>query len=208
MQTITLKARTGRAFPLVTGAALAVVNTTGHQVVDTWAVGETTGQLLSMAHTRMALGRLFVGASDVLYGSDREPMLSFVADTSPGTHDTLVPACDEARYRQLGYESHHDNCADNFRSALAALGLEAPELVPAPLNLFMNVPVSGAGTFQIEAPRSRPGDMTVLRAMAPATLVLSACPQDLVPTNGSMQKPQDVELRLYGVGEASEAEIE
>ncbi len=206
MQRITLQAGTGRAFPLRPGEAFALVNTTGNQVVDTWGLGDGARRQLSVPHTRMALGRLFVGAGDVLLDSDREAVLDFVADTSPGAHDTLVPACDEARYRQLGYDGLHDNCADNFRLALATLGLQAPDIVPAPLNLFMNVPVSSAGTFQIEAPRSRPGDMVVLRATAPTTVVLSACPQDLVPTNGSQQEPQDVEVHLYGIGEASMAE--
>ncbi|MGH3371738.1 MAG: urea carboxylase-associated family protein, partial [Nocardioidaceae bacterium] len=99
MTPITLAARTGRAFRLGVGDSIAIVNLFGQQVVDTWAVSAVDpATVLSMAHTRMANGRLAVQAGDALVGSDREPMLTLESDTSEGHHDTLIPACDPARY--------------------------------------------------------------------------------------------------------------
>jgi uncharacterized protein YcgI (DUF1989 family) len=194
---ITLVARTGRAIRLGVGDSIAIVNLFGQQVVDTWAISAVDPTtVLSMAHTRMANGRLFVQAGDTLVGSDREPMLTLETDTSGGHHDTLIPACDPARYRQLGAIGHHDSCADNFRDALQELAISAPSHVPQPLNLFMNVPVGTDGTLGIEPPESRPGDRVTLRAVQPIVLVLSACPQDLAPTNGAHREPRDIELRL------------
>ena len=206
-RTSILEARTGRSFQLGAGESIEIVNTHGQQVVDTWAVDRTRPQVvLSMQHTHMSLGRLTVHEGDVLNGSDRMPMLEFVADTSAGLHDTLVPACDLARYQQLGATSYHDNCADNFVSALrdvlpdggTALAPDRSTAVPAPLNLFMNVPIAGDGTIRIETPPLVPGGAVTLRALRPVIVVLSACPQDLAPTNGRLQQPQDVEVRLLG----------
>ncbi|GGR40416.1 uncharacterized protein YcgI (DUF1989 family) [Nocardioides luteus] len=197
MDAITLVARTGRAIRLGAGDSIAIVNLFGQQVVDTWAVSAidpTT--VLSMAHSRMANGRLAVEAGDTLVGSDREPMLTLESDTSGGRHDTLIPACDPARYRQLGVVGHHASCATNFRDALQALAVPVPSQVPQPLNLFMNVPVAGDGSLGIEPPTSRPGDRVTLRAVQPVVVVLSACPQDLAPTNGAHHEPRDVELWL------------
>jgi len=106
-----------------------------------------------------------------------------VEDTSPGVHDTLVAACDVYRYAGLGHEGYHDNCTDNLRLALQAIGLAAAE-IPCPLNLWMNTPADGAGNMRWLPSVARPGDRVVLRAELDAVVVVSACPMDLLPING------------------------
>lgn len=207
--TTTLTARTGAAFEVPRGGTLRVINTYGSQVVDTWAVvRDEPRHALSMAHTRAVLGRLTVRDGDDLLDDRRSPVLRIVEDTTPGVHDTLIPACDPVRYQQLGHVGHHDNCSENYRSALAAAGV--PDLmnpVPAPLNLFMNVPVEADGSIVFGAPVSRPGDSVLLRALTDVVVVLSACPQDLVPVNGAQQQPRDVEVRVTGApGERPEGQ--
>lgn len=197
MTVVTLAARTGRALRLGPGDAIAIVNLFGKQVVDTWAISASDPSIvLSMAHTRMANGRLAVQAGDTLVGSDREPLLVVESDTIGSRHDTLIPACDAARYRQLGAVGHHASCAANFVEAVQKLALPVPSQVPQPLNLFMNVPVGPDGSLGIEPPVSRPGDRVTLRVVRPLVLVLSACPQDLAPTNGAHHEPRDVELHV------------
>jgi uncharacterized protein YcgI (DUF1989 family) len=49
-------------------------------------------------------------------------MLSVLSDTTDGTHDTLIAACDRWRYEELGAPDGHRNCADNLVEALAELG--------------------------------------------------------------------------------------
>jgi uncharacterized protein YcgI (DUF1989 family) len=68
--------------------------------------------------------------------------------------------------------------------------------VPAPLNLFQNTPWSPDGTLQIVAPVSSPGDLVRLRAEVDLVVVMSACPQDLVPVNGAGQEPTDAAYRV------------
>jgi uncharacterized protein YcgI (DUF1989 family) len=191
-------ARGGRAVRMARGAEIEIINPSGTQVVDTWAVCPPDGaEHMSMEHTRVALGRLVPRAGDALYSNGRRALMSLVADTSPGVHDTLMASCDAERYRQLGAEGYHASCADNFAAALRELG-ETPPAVPAPLNLFMNVPWTADGSLSFAPPRSRPGDLVRLRAETDLILVLSACPQDLVPVNGAAQQPTEVHLRLLG----------
>lgn len=189
-------ARRGHAVRVPGGAVVEIINPAGSQVVDTWALcSPDLAEHLSMEHTRAALGRLVPRAGDPLFSSARRPILTFAADTSPGVHDTLIASCDAERYRMLGHVGYHENCHDNFVAALAELGLAAPP-VPAPLNLFMNVPWSPDGSLRFEEPRSRPGDLVRLRAETDLIVIMSACPQDLVPVNGRAQQPSEVHFRL------------
>lgn len=126
--------------------------------------------------------RLFLQVDDTLVTNRRRPILTLVEDTSPGVHDMLIAACDAHRYRQLGAQGHHDNCADNLASALRELGSTAPD-VPSPLNLFMNVPVGHDGRPAFASPTSAAGQHVSLRAEMDLIAVFSACPQDMVPVN-------------------------
>ncbi len=190
----TVPAGHGRAIRLAEGEAVAVVNTHGSQVVDTWAfcAGEA-GHHMSMEHTRAETRRLMPVAGTTLFTNRREPILLLEADSSPGIHDTLIAACDVHRYARLGHVGYHRNCSDNLREALAGVGL-ALDHVPAPLNMFMNIPVDAGHGLAFEPPVSRPGDRVILRALRDCVVVFSACPQDMVPINGAGMTPTDVHL--------------
>lgn len=191
-----LRAGTGRAVMLSAGGELEVVNVTGTQVVDTWALRlPDLAVTLSMEHTRSVLGRLRPRRGDGLFGSDRRQMLTLTEDTSPGVHDTLIAACDAERYRLLGVKGFHANCHDNFLAALAEAQL-GPRAVPAPLNLFQNTPWSPEGDLELASPASAPGDLVRLRAEVDVVVVISACPQDRVPVNGEAMQPTDVAYRV------------
>lgn len=178
-----IPARKGRAVHLKAGQSIRVINTHGHQVVDTWAFNaHDLGEFLSMEHMRAALDRIIPRPGDVLVTNQRRPILTLLEDTSPGVHDTLIAACDIYRYQGLGVEEYHDNCADNLRNGMAALGLKVPE-VPSPLNLWMNIPFSSAGDIDWKEPVSAPGDHVVLRAEMDCVVAFSACPQDIICIN-------------------------
>jgi uncharacterized protein YcgI (DUF1989 family) len=196
-QAVLIPARQGRAVWVARGAAIDVINTHGTQVVDFWALGSPdASEYLSMDHTRVAIGRLMPRVGDTLVSNARRPLLTVVADTSPGIHDTLMASCDAERYRQLGFEGRHDSCRDNFEDALRDIGIPSPPL-PGPLNLFMNVPWSPDGFLRYEPPVSRPGDLIRFRAETDLVVIMSACPQDLTPVNGAAQRPADVQFQLH-----------
>lgn len=191
-----LHARSGRAIRLAPGEALRVINTHGTQVVDTWAFNAgDLSEYLSMQHLRAALGGIFPKPGDALVTNHRRPILTLEEDTSPGVHDTLIAACDRYRYEGLGCSGYHDSCADNLEGALAAFGLEVP-FCPSPLNLWMNIPVAADGAVSWLPPVSKPGDHVTLRAVLPAIVVLSACPQDMIPINGADLTPRDAAFEL------------
>lgn len=195
-KTMTVPPRRGLAFPVPAGGSFEVVNVHGGQVVDMWALaGPRLERRLSMEHTRTVHSRLGLSPGDLLYDNLRHPMLELTADTSPGVHDTLIAACDPVRYEMLGYEGRHDNCSDNFRMALRELGREPPE-VPAPLNLFMNIPWSPEGGLGFEQSPAAAGDLVRFRAEESVIVVLSSCPQDMVPISGESMTPREVEARL------------
>lgn len=176
-------ARQGRAVALKAGQSIKIINTHGHQVVDTWAFNaDDLGEFLSMEHMRAAIDRIRPQPGDKLVTNKRRPILTLVEDTSPGIHDTFIAACDIYRYQGLGVTDYHDNCADNLRAGMAGLGLTPPE-VPSPLNLWMNIPVKTDGTIGWEEPVSKPGDYVVLKAEMDCIVAMSACPQDIICIN-------------------------
>ncbi len=193
---IEVPARQGRAVRLAAGQHLQIINTHGSQVVDTWAFNaHDGGEFMSMEHFRAATGRILPRVGDGLMSNHRRPILTLVEDTSPGIHDTLIAACDVYRYRQLGCEEGHANCTDNLHAALTALGLKSAE-TPCPLNLWMNIPVDQDGVVSWLPPVSRPGDHVLLRAEMDCVVVMSACPQDKIPINGTNMQPREAHYRL------------
>ena len=191
-----LPARRGRAQRLNKGQSIKIVNTHGNQVVDTWCFNaEDLGEFMSMEHLRPTLGRIWPQKGDALITNRRRPILTMVEDTSPGRHDTLIAACDVHRYAQLGCKEYHDNCTDNLRAGMRQIGLAVPE-VPAPLNMWMNIPVSTGGETSWGTPLSKAGDYVVLRAELDCIVAMSACPQDLVPINGKDCIPTEAHYQV------------
>ncbi|EXJ84650.1 hypothetical protein A1O3_05320 [Capronia epimyces CBS 606.96] len=157
----TIPARSSVAVPLRKSQTLTVINTHGTQVIDFWAfqipasapvsASERTTSKTSVpihhstSHTRASTLHLSPLPNDILVTNRRTPILKLTSDSTPGVHDTLIPACDRARYTELGVpeDTYHASCVDNLHAALATLDLVLPDgsTPPDPLNLFMNVPV-------------------------------------------------------------------
>ena len=193
----TVPARRGKAIEVAAGQEFRVINTHGTQVLDTWAFAAgDTSTFLSMAHTRSYISRIHIRPRDTLVDNHYQPMLTVLEDTSPGVHDMLMCSCSMPIYRRMGCTEYHDNCEDNLHAALAEAGLSSPH-TPAPLNLFMNYPVGADGGFSRFPPVTRPGDYVAFRAERDIILVLSACPQDLIPINGETRTPTDALVALF-----------
>jgi uncharacterized protein YcgI (DUF1989 family) len=193
---IAIPARRGKAARLPRGRSVKVINTHGQQVVDTWAFNaENLREFMSMEHSRANFMKLCPAPGDSFFSNARRPILTLVEDTSGGAHDTLMAACDNARYGLLGCTEYHDNCTDNLAAGLAELGLEPP-CTPSPLNLFMNIPWTPAGVLAWDEPVSKPGDHVVLRAEMDLIVAFSACPQDILPINGRAGQPTEAHFQI------------
>jgi uncharacterized protein len=196
--TSVLRACHGTAVPLAGGRRLRIVNLNGGQVVDMWAINPADpDERMSMEHTRASLSRLVPRVGDGLLSSRRRPLLTLVEDTSPGVHDTLIAACDPERYRQLGGSADHASCAENFRRALTDAGV-AVDRIPAPLNLFMNIPWHPDGRLEFAPSPARAGDSVTFEAVVDVLVVLSACPMDLNPINAGGLGDIGLEVRPAG----------
>jgi uncharacterized protein YcgI (DUF1989 family) len=196
MAIVEIPARKGKAAPVRKGQTVKVINTKGQQVVDTWAFkADDLREFMSMEHSRVSIGGIIPKLDSVLVTNRRRPILTVVEDTSGGIHDTLLAACDRYRYEGLGCPEYHDNCTDNLAAALAALGFAPPE-IPAPLNLFMNIPVIDGDRIEFRPPVSTPGSSIALRAEMDCILAFSACPQDMVPINGAAMRPTEAHFEI------------
>jgi len=187
-----------KAFYLKRGEQIRVTNLEGSQVVDAWAfcTGKSD-EFMSTEHTRSCIEKLIPTVGDALYSNRRRPILRIVEDTSAGVHDLLLSACDSDRYRLLGVDGYHRNCADNLREALAELGISQVD-IPSPFNIFENVCIGDNGELSIQPPLVAAGEHISLLAELDIILVLSCCPMDIALTNGPdrRSKPVQVELQL------------
>lgn len=191
----------GKAFRLRSGDRVRIGLPEGPQVADMFAFGlPGLAETLSTEHTRSCVERLTPMVGEAFYSNRRRPMLALVADTSPGTHDLLLSACDQSRYTLLGHPAPHRNCVANLAEALGDLGLLAP-LTPSPVNLFENVAISPNGALVIEPPLAAKGDSVTLEALMDLVLVVSACPMDIVRTNGADRRPKAILVEMLDIRE-------
>ncbi len=176
----TIPACHGVAIELDVGSEIVVINTYGTQVLDTWAFRVSNpDEYLSMEHTRSCLSRLSPRVGDSLFSNRRQSVLTMLEDTSPGIHDTLLCACNQEIYRELGCDESHRNCESNLHEALSTVGIK---ISPNPEHE--------------DKEQSRPGDRVRLRADMHIVIVFSACPQDITPINGAECIPRDAHYEV------------
>jgi len=194
-QRVTIPARHARAALVKKGRRIKVINTHGTQVVDCWALNpDNLGEFMSLEHCRVSIERVCPRKGDVMVTNRRRPIIKIMQDTAPGTHDTLLAACDRYRYELLGCKEYHRNCTDNFWEAMVEVGLKPVEL-PSPFNLWQNTPVVADGAIKPNPPVSKKGDYIVMRAEMDLVICLSACPQDITSICGN--HPRSAHFEIY-----------
>jgi uncharacterized protein len=192
--TIEVPAREGRGVRVGAGQRFRVVDVEGGQVADTFAFcADDVTEFHSAEHTRVHVSRLFPRPGEHFVTNRRRPILYLEEDGTPGVHDMLCAACDPERYQGLGVEGWHASCRENLERAMAALGHERIE-IPQPINLFMNIRVEPEGGLGWEPAPTKAGDSVTLRAERDCLVVVSACPQDIVPINEKNPTPIAIEL--------------
>ncbi len=191
---IEIPAREGRGVEVAGGQRFRVVDVEGGQVADTFAFcADDVSEFHSAEHTRVHVNRLFPRPGEHFVTNRRRPILLFQEDATPGIHDMLCAACDPWRYEGLGVEGWHASCRENLEQAMAELGQPKVQ-IPQPINLFMNIPVRPGGELGWEPAPTKAGDYVVLRAELDCYVVVSACPQDIVPINDKNPTPVAIEL--------------
>ncbi|KAI9002848.1 hypothetical protein DFJ74DRAFT_613393 [Hyaloraphidium curvatum] len=176
-----IQARSGGWLRAPRGSLVTITDTHGSQIADMFAVSAADfSEHLGAAHTRGATRKLFPRVGDAFFSTKYRPMLSFVADTSPGVHDMLWRACDAELYGLAGWKGpgEHTSCNANFRKAAGECGW-VPEEVPDPVDWFQNTPFGADGLMTAGRGPSRPGDKVVLRAEMDLIVIVSACSWDM-----------------------------
>jgi uncharacterized protein YcgI (DUF1989 family) len=192
---IHIPAREGRGFRVRAGQEFRVIDPEGQQVADLFCfLADDPSEYLSAEHTRVALGRLWPHLGEAFVTNLRRPILTWVADDSPGVHDMLCAACSPSRYELLGCDGHHASCEENLQIAMSEFGHEDIE-IPQPVNIFEANPILENGDIGIETAPTKPGDSVTLRAEQDVIVVVTACPQDVTPLCGGTPTSLDVELR-------------
>ena len=183
----------GQAVEVKAGHLLQVQTVQGKQVADfvAFTVGDTE-EYLSTSATRSVNASIIPRQGMKLYSNRRQPMFELVEDTV-GRHDMLYACCDPVRYESLGSPGHA-NCREALADAMSSYGVGF-DRIPSPINWFMNVSIMQRGELEIREPLAEKGDYVILRALKDVIAAVSACPQDLIATNGF--KPTDILIRVY-----------
>jgi uncharacterized protein len=181
-QDITIPPSEGRPFTAQAGQFITVVDVDGQQVADFVALNAAEHkERLSTCYTRTDLRRIYVREGDTMKTNLRRPIFEIVED-QVGQHDITVAACDPQRYEQSYGIPGHANCLDNLSQALSTFGIDRWS-VPEPFNIFQHTIIEPDGTMTSHEPRSKAGDRIVLRALMDVVGAVSACANELSPTN-------------------------
>jgi len=193
-EVIHVPATEGRSVTVSAGQLFRVVDVEGKQVADLFAFNAADiGEYHSAMHTRAAVSNLFPKVGEAFVTNRRRPILTLEADDTPAVHDMLIAPCDPERYQGLGVEEWHPSCRENLELAMRDLGHDHI-FAPASVNLFMNIPVAEDGALGWDPAVTRAGDSITLRAEMDAIVVVSACPQDIVPINDCNPTPIAIEV--------------
>jgi uncharacterized protein YcgI (DUF1989 family) len=193
-EVIHVPATEGRAVTVPAGKAFRIVDVEGKQVADLFAFNAgDVGEFHSAMHTRAAVDRLFPKVGEAFVTNRRRPILTLEADDTPAVHDMLIAPCDPERYQGLGVRDWHASCRENLEIAMRELGHDGI-CIPASINLFMNIPVAADGALGWDPAVTAAGDSITLRAEMDAIVVVSACPQDIVPINDNNPTAIAIEL--------------
>lgn len=188
-----IKPGVAEAVVVKTGQLVQIVDVAGKQVADFVAFSlNDRAEWGSTAVTRSTNGNIMMTMGRQLFSNRRRPLAELSADTV-GRHDMLFACCDRVRYESLG-AADHAHCRGALAEALAGYDV-TPDMVPDPVNWFMNVAIKQRGDLEIREPLSEANDYVVLTALADLVVAVSACPQDLTPTNG--MKPTDIVVRVF-----------
>ncbi|MGE3500040.1 MAG: DUF1989 domain-containing protein [Candidatus Binatia bacterium] len=180
---IVIPAREGRGARLSAGQRFRCIDVEGQQCGDLFAFcTDGVREYQSAEHTRVWNNNLFPRVGQQFVTNKRRPILTFIADDTPGKHDMLIAACDPTRYELLGCAGWHPSCQENLEKVMAGFGYADIE-IPQPINIFTNLPVGPDGTLSWEPALTKAGDSITLRAELDCYIVLTACSQDILPIN-------------------------
>ncbi|MFC1802978.1 DUF1989 domain-containing protein [Thermoproteota archaeon] len=175
---ILVPAAHAKAFEVKKSQLLSIIDIEGGQIGDFISFNRhNNDEKFSTSHTRLKLFSLKIKVGDKLWTNYRNPMFEIIEDTV-GTHDILIPACDEYRYLVDFGVKEHRSCVANFEEVLHSYKIKRNQF-PDPLNVFENTPFDQEGNLVQKPTISKAGDRLVLKALMDTICAVSSCPMDL-----------------------------
>jgi len=195
VDTVVVPGYDGRAVAVDAGQLIRITDVEGHQVGDLFAiVRDDTAMYLDTFRSRTGNRKLFPAVGEQFVTLEREPILTFLSDHSPGVHDMLYATCDYNTYKRQGFDDH-PNCNQNFLDAVSEAGISGYTWAPGPVNIFQNSTVDSDGmTIKTAGTLSEAGDFLEFRAEKDIWLVLTACSYDIGDFIGGKSKPLKIEV--------------
>lgn len=195
VETVVVPGYDGRAVAVDAGQLIRITDVEGKQVGDLFALErEDASMYLDTFRSRTGNRKLFPAVGEEFVTLEREPILTFMSDHSPGVHDMLYATCDHNTYKRQGFDDH-PNCNQNFLDAVSEAGVEGYKWAPGPVNIFQNSTVQSDGmTIVTAGTLSKAGDFLEFRAEKDIWLVLTACSYDIGDFIGGKSKPLKIEV--------------
>ena len=189
-----IEPQTGVGFELHTGDRLVVVDPTGGQVSDLYAViADDPREWLSSGRTIDYANYVFLTTGGTLFSNRSRAMFRIVEDDC-GRHDFTLTPCSQQTFDLLYPDfqgADHPSCLNNLALGLRPYGVTTDQISTS-FNIFMNVWTDPDGTLHIDPPRSAAGDRFVVQAEMDLYVGLTACSAE--KSNGGICKPIDYEI--------------
>jgi uncharacterized protein YcgI (DUF1989 family) len=185
------------SFEIESGQRLRLTQPEGEQVADFISFNrDDVRELLSMHSSRAVNLSWKFTAPDVLHSNRTRPMWQIEADLT-GENYCGGGYCSEhlnvARYGNAAIGA--PNCQANLEAAVRGYGMDRSSFnVDACFNVFMTVAYDVDGKWEIRAPKGKPGDYMILRALMPQIVAISNCPVLFNACNNFRLKPLTVQL--------------
>jgi uncharacterized protein len=185
------------SFEIEAGQKLKLTQPEGEQVADLISFNrEDFRELLSMLTSRAINLNWKLTAPHVLHSNLSRKMWQIEEDLT-GENYCGGGYCSEhmnvARYGEVGRGA--PNCQSNLELAIRGYGMDRWNFnVDACFNIFMTVAYDADGKWEIRAPKGKPGDYMVMRALMPQIVAISNCPILFNACNNFRLKPLTLEI--------------
>lgn len=179
------------------GQKLKLTQPEGEQVADLISFNrDDVRELLSMHSSRAVNLNWKLTAPHVLY-SNRTREMWHIEEDLTGENYCGGGYCSEhlnvARYGETGKGAR--NCQSNLEMAIRGYGMDRWNFnIDACFNVFMTVAYDDNGAWEIRAPKGKPGDYMVMRALMPQIVAISNCPILFNACNNFRLKPLTLEI--------------
>jgi hypothetical protein len=192
------------SFEIQAGQRLKIAQPEGEQVADLISFNrDDRRELLSMLASRAVNLSYKFTAPMMLYSNLTRAMWAIEEDLT-GENYCGGGYCSEhmnmVRYGEKARGA--PNCQQNLETAVRDYGMDRWNFnVDACFNIFMTVAYDADGKWEIRAPKGKPGDYMVMRALMPQIVAISNCPILFNACNNYRLKPLTVEI--IGIGEGA-----